>query len=135
MTPQAVFFDIGGTLADYDAAADRLVPLRDAHAILTLARDVLGLRIGVITTLGSLTLQRVRQLMEAADLADFVDPHWWVSEHEAGVAKPDPQIYRFAAQQLGVPAERCLFVGENFGEILGATCAGMQGMQKTSLPQ
>jgi putative hydrolase of the HAD superfamily len=48
---------------------------------------------------------------------------------DAGFAKPDPRIFRLAAEALGVPAERCLFVGDNRpGDAVGAQAAGMVGV-------
>jgi putative hydrolase of the HAD superfamily len=49
-----------------------------------------------------------------------------VSEAE-GLRKPDPLIFRRAAERLGVEAGECLFVGDNPEiDIIGAAAAGMQ---------
>lgn len=43
-----------------------------------------------------------------------------------GACKPDPRLFRTAAQRLGVPAESCLYVGDGGGdELAGAAGVGM----------
>ena len=41
-----------------------------------------------------------------------------------GVRKPDPEIYRRVAQQLGVPVEECVVVDDHARNIRGARAAG-----------
>jgi HAD superfamily hydrolase (TIGR01509 family) len=95
----------------------------------------LGLRIGIITTLGTqLTNAQALDMLEQAGLKQFLDPQGFVSDHDAGVAKPKPEIYRFAAQKAHVEISRCLFVGENLVEVIGATLAGMKAMLKPCPP-
>jgi putative hydrolase of the HAD superfamily len=44
----------------------------------------------------------------------------------AGLAKPDPEIYRLAARELGVDPAECLFVGDGANdELRGAADVGM----------
>jgi len=46
---------------------------------------------------------------------------------EVGAAKPDPRIMLRAAQELGVPAGRCLMVGDQIDrDVRAALAAGMQ---------
>jgi FMN phosphatase YigB (HAD superfamily) len=130
----AVFFDIGKTLGDRDATG-KLIPYPSTKRLLERMRGVLGLRIGVITTLGdSISTAEARDMLAQAGLAGFLDPQGFVSDHEAGTAKPDVAIYRFAANQVHVPIDRCLFVGENLAEVIGALTAGMKAVLKPSPP-
>lgn len=130
-----VFFDIGGTLGERDPLTGALVPFPTTVKLLTAVRDVMLVPIGVITTLGPLTNAQGLALLQQAGLAGFLAPNGFVSEHDVGeIGKPDPAIYRFAATRAGVPIERCLFVGENLIEILGARTAGMQALLKPSPP-
>ena len=56
-------------------------------------------------------------------------------DHDAGVAKPGRvAIYQVAAQRVGVPIGRCLYVGENLIEVLGALAAGMKAILKPCPP-
>jgi FMN phosphatase YigB (HAD superfamily) len=131
----AVFFDIGGTLGDRDPHTGVLVPYPSSAGLLAAMRDALGLRVGIITTLGpGLSDAQGLDLLRAAGLDAFLDPDGFVSDHGAGAAKPDARIYRFAAARLGVPVERCLFVGENLVEVIGALAAGMKAVLKPCPP-
>ncbi len=130
-----VFFDIGGTLGDRNPDTGEFAPFPSTTPVLTSLRDRVGLRIGVITTLGpDMTTEQARQLLQQAGWASFLDPAGLISDHEAPAAKPDPRIYRFAAARVGVPVERCLFVGENLVEVLGALTAGMKAVLKPCPP-
>lgn len=130
-----VFFDIGGTLGERNPVDGSFTAFPSSAGLLRSMRDVVGLRIGIITTLGSqLTNADGLALLQQAGLAAFLDPAGFVSDHDAGVAKPRPAIYRFAADQVGVPVERCLYVGENLIEVIGAMTAGMKAILKPSPP-
>jgi HAD superfamily hydrolase (TIGR01509 family) len=72
--------------------------------------------------------------LKQAGLNQFLDPNGFVSDHDAGVTKPNPEIYRFAAQKAGVEISRCMFVGENLTEVIGAMTAGMKALLKPSPP-
>ena len=51
---------------------------------------------------------------------------------ELGVAKPDPTIYRVAAERLGVDPAECVFVGDGAdGELAGAAAVGMTVLRTT----
>ena len=129
-----VFFDIGGTLGERNAANGNFVPFPSSTGLLRAMRE-LGLRVGIITTLGpQLTNADGLALLKKAGLSQFLDPAGFISDHDANVAKPDLEIYRFAAQRVGVPPGRCLFIGENLIEVIGAIAAGMKGMLKPCPP-
>jgi FMN phosphatase YigB (HAD superfamily) len=130
-----VFFDIGGTLGDRAADTGEFTPFPSTTPVLEKLKNVVGARIGVITNLGpDLTTDQGRELLQNAGLSQFLDPRGFVSDHEASAAKPDPNIYQFAAQQVGVPVERCLYVGENLVEVIGAMKAGMKALLKPCPP-
>ncbi|MBO4140072.1 HAD-IA family hydrolase [Micromonospora tulbaghiae] len=49
-----------------------------------------------------------------------------------GLAKPDPAIYRTAAERLGVAPADCVYVGDGAdGELAGAAAAGMTVLRTT----
>lgn len=125
-----VFFDIGGTLGDRNASTGEFTPFPSSSKLLKSMRDTLGLRVGIITSLGTLTNLEGLALLKKAKLAQFLDPKGFISEHNAGVAKPSPEIFSFAAKAVGVPVNRCLFVGEDLIEVIGALSAGMKAVQK-----
>jgi putative hydrolase of the HAD superfamily len=114
-----------------EADVDELVGWR-----LELTRRMLRPRAGLLETLAELRERRLRVGLisncteEVADawpetsFAHLFDHA--VFSATAGVAKPDPEIYRLAAGGLGVDPEECLFVGDGANdELRGARDAGM----------
>jgi FMN phosphatase YigB (HAD superfamily) len=74
-------------------------------------------------------------MLQQAGLATFIDPHGFVSDHDAGgIAKPRRAIYEFAARQVGVAIDRCLFIGENLAEssaLLPPGCTPCSNLRRT----
>jgi beta-phosphoglucomutase-like phosphatase (HAD superfamily) len=84
---------------------------------------------------GSLTYSSaVRIRFQTLKGSLVLDPQGFISDHDAGVAKPHVAIYQTAAQRVGVPIGRCLYVGENLAEVLGALAAGMKAILKPCPP-
>lgn len=50
---------------------------------------------------------------------------------EVGLRKPDPAIYALAAERLGLPPERIVFVDDLAANVRGAVEAGMVGVRHT----
>ncbi len=139
---EVIFFDIRDTLGEVDSPG-HLVPYRPStEKLLSAMRDSLGLRIGLITNLPEGV--DGRKMIDDAVLSQngggdvrigqFIDENALITNHEAGVDKPDPKIFRFAAEKMGVAPERCMFVGENLIEVLGARAAGMHAELKPCPP-
>jgi putative hydrolase of the HAD superfamily len=51
---------------------------------------------------------------------------------EVGLRKPEPEIYRYAAGQLNLPPEECVFVDDLKHNVAGAQAIGMTGIHHTS---
>ncbi len=86
-----------------------------------------GIKTGILSNIGD--------AMEAGIRARFP----WLDEfshhtfsHRLGIAKPDPAIYRHAAEGLQVPADEILFVDDREENILAARAAGMVAVQYPS---
>jgi putative hydrolase of the HAD superfamily len=63
-------------------------------------------------------------LWRATEMAPLVDVT--VFSCEAGVRKPEPEIYRLATDRLGVEPTACVYVGDGaYGEMTGAATVGM----------
>ena len=90
----------------------------DAHDVLDALR-ARGVGIGVITNVGFDLLPVARGL----GLLERVDT--WTSSLDAGVVKPDPELFRAAVATLGVAPERCLVVGDNPVADAGGVVLGM----------
>jgi epoxide hydrolase-like predicted phosphatase len=52
---------------------------------------------------------------------------------EVGLRKPEPEIYRLAAERLGVGPQECVFVDDLAANVRGAVAAGMVGVHHTEL--
>ena len=86
---------------------------------LTRVRE-LGYRIGVVSNADG----RVAALFDQVGLTPHVE--FVIDSHTVGVAKPDPRIFRMGAERLGLPPERCLYVGDLYAvDVLGARAAGL----------
>ncbi|MER6602925.1 HAD-IA family hydrolase [Streptomyces parvus] len=104
--------ELGRALADAPFRADE-----EVVSLLRRARTHVPL---VLVTNATLQLDADLTLLGLTDLADAV-----VSSAVEQVAKPDPAIYRIAAERAGVPMERCLFVDDRQENIDAAAALGM----------
>ena len=92
----------------------------DAMETLTTLRNR-GYKLGVITNGNN---KEQHQKLRQVGLEDFFDV--LLVSDEVGMKKPDPAIYRLAAEKLGLPCEACCFVGDLWQtDLLGAHRAGM----------
>ncbi|MBI3457941.1 MAG: HAD family phosphatase [Candidatus Rokubacteria bacterium] len=66
---------------------------------------------------------RLRDGLGIEDLFDEI-----ISSAEVGVAKPDPAIYRLAAERLGLPPEACVFVDDFEANVVAARHTGMSAL-------
>jgi hypothetical protein len=142
---EVVFFDARDTLGEVDRPG-HLVPYRPStEKLLSGMRDA-GLTIGVITNLPEdVTADQGRAMVvdcvlsenggdRIVTIGDFIEGQHVFTNHELGVDKPDPSIFRMAALEMGVSPERCMFVGENLIEVLSARAAGLQSELKPCPP-
>ena len=153
MSIRAVLFDARDTLGDVDRPGHLLPYLPSTAKLLESVKNDLKLRIGVITNLpdnvtaeqGHLmvrgaVLSQTSETNKPVTIGDYIADHDIITNHEAShdlgrkVQKPDAAIYHYAAKRLQVNVSDCLFVGENFVEIIGARAAGMQTLLKPCPP-
>ena len=150
---KAIFFDARDTLGEVDRPG-HFIPYRPStEQLLDGVKNQIKVRIGIITNVPSdQTAEQAHRMIREAELSqdpktgrpltigDYIDDGDIITSHEASAAlgqlvqKPDPEIYRYAAQRLGLTPAQSLFVGENLVENLGATAAGMQVLLKPSPP-
>jgi len=130
---KVVFFDIGDTLGTRDNSGFHV--FEGVKALLTGMRNALGLRVGVITNLPlGMTSAEIGEILRSAGLLELLDAKGLITSVDAKVEKPAIAIYRFAAAQMGVQPEQCLYVGEAAAEVEGALQAGMAAIQKPLPP-
>jgi len=80
----------------------------------------LGYRLGVISNSDG----SIERSMNKFGFAPFFD--CMIDSHVVGVEKPDSRIFEIALEQIGLPAERCVYVGDNYDrDVIGARRAGL----------
>jgi putative hydrolase of the HAD superfamily len=89
-----------------------------------------GLWIGILSNMGEDTLSYMRQ--EFSWLADF-HHHTWSCE--LGIAKPDPAIYTYTCEKLGVAPAEALFLDDKAENIRAAEEVGLVGVQFKNIEQ
>ncbi|WP_245967648.1 HAD family hydrolase [Streptomyces fragilis] len=89
-------------------------------ALLRQAREVASV---ALVTNATTRLERDLERQGLDGLADVV-----VNTARIGVAKPDPRVVRHAAERLGVPVGRCLFVDDTEADVPAAQEIGMTAL-------
>ena len=79
-----------------------------------------GARLAVLSNGTAAMLEAALGAARLAPLLDMV-----ISVDEIGVYKPDPRVYRHAAQRLGAPAAQIRFVSANAWDAAGAGRCGL----------
>ena len=103
----------------YEYVREALSPRPGAiDTISTLSK--FGYKVGLISNCG----EEVTRLWNSTPFAPLFDAA--VFSFSAKLVKPDPRIYRMAAEALGVAPVECLYVGDGSGnELTGAADVGM----------
>jgi putative hydrolase of the HAD superfamily len=89
-----------------------------------------GVRVGVISNSWGMEPYDPYQPFDLPTHFDAV-----VISGEVGIRKPDPEIYRLAAEKLGVPAEECVFVDDLAGNLPAAQDVGMTAIHHQDASQ
>ena len=96
--------------------------LAGAEALLSALRP--HARVAIVT---NNLLDEQRDKLEYCGLAPLVDV--LVASEEAGVSKPDPEIFRIALARIRVPASEAVMVGDSWvNDIQGAREAGIRAV-------
>jgi epoxide hydrolase-like predicted phosphatase len=97
--------------------------MRPDELIVTAVKEIraAGLLTGLITNSWSTAHYDREMLGELFDVA--------VISAEVGLHKPQPEIYRLAAERLGVQPAECIFVDDLRENIEGAEAVGMTGLR------
>lgn len=111
------------TLYERFAQADAWRIFEDVEPTLSaLARQ--RIRLGIISNWD----ERLRPLLEGLGLARHFEAI--VVSCEVGATKPSPLIFQRAFEQLGLPAESILHIGDSAElDVVGAQAAGMQALE------
>lgn len=127
----AVFFDIGDTLASpviidgqvvrlgvYPFVSEVLVALRASGT------DHKSVALGVISNTGNASAAMMNELMETSGLLFLIDPPLCLYSSVEGLDKSQPALFQRAATRAGLPADNCLYVGEDTAERAVAASVG-----------
>jgi putative hydrolase of the HAD superfamily len=96
-----------------------LVPRVD-HDVVTLLARVREVAAVALVSNATTRLESDLARQGLDDLADAV-----VNTSRIGVAKPDPRVYLIAAERVGAPVHRCLFVDDTLANVTAARDVGM----------
>jgi putative hydrolase of the HAD superfamily len=120
LTPQQITAAIA---ADVDLWSQLNTPMLEFAQRLQQA----GIRTGILSNIGD------------AMTAGLLEKHVWLSafdhltwSYALNLAKPEPAIYRHAAEGLRTPPENILFIDDKSENIAAARAVGMQAIQYTS---
>src|SRR4051812_30150872 len=99
---QWCFLDIGGTLGTVAQHPLKLIPFATSNSLLSNLKNVLRLKLGVITNVpGTIAKSDVMNLLADADLMKYFDPLGIITSTDAHAMKPQIEIYQFAASTVG----------------------------------
>lgn len=133
-----VLFDLGNTLVKRVPDATRpTVWIEGTQASLASLRAS-GARLGILSNTGNFSWEQVRDeiLPEDFDPALFEDDLIIVSS-AAGAQKPDPKIFEYTIERVGLPPGDILFITESVDHVIAAQASGMRAVWVTEgrLPQ
>ncbi len=104
-------------------AADAWEPYPDVVPALEELRTIDGVRIGVISDWGS-NLEGILAELGLDRYVDFV-----LASGAIGLAKPDPALFRLAAERAAVGTDASVMVGDSYrADVEGARSAGMDAL-------
>ncbi|WP_406300029.1 HAD-IA family hydrolase [Embleya sp. NBC_00888] len=124
----AVAEDLAGICGSTDRAHaavtawSDLVPSVDHEVVSLLAR---ARAVATVALLSNATTRLERDLARQRldDLADTV-----VNTARIGLIKPDPRVYHLAAERVGTPVHRCLFIDDTATNVTAAREVGMTAL-------
>jgi epoxide hydrolase-like predicted phosphatase len=148
--------DVRTAFRDDPAARDALIELETGRIDIATFEGRLGAALGVEPTdLARRLTQDVRPDAEMRDAVKalhdrgvptaLVSNSWRDDDYDVddlfdvivlsgtiGIRKPDPRIYVIAAERLGMPPERCVFVDDLGGNLKPAKALGMATIRHTA---
>jgi HAD superfamily hydrolase (TIGR01509 family) len=113
--------------AEHEAWRPAYAILGSAHALLDSLRER-GMKTGLVANSWPDAGRVLRADVEELDLTGRFDVI--VFSEEIGVSKPQPEIFQYALDQLGVEPENAVFVGDGLRtDVQGAAQVGMSTVQ------
>jgi HAD superfamily hydrolase (TIGR01509 family) len=119
--------EFGGPLPpDFEAGIEREAQKRIHSSLETLpgVREAVTAVEGPRSVASSTSLNPLRRNLTTAGLIDLFDPHVF-SASQVARGKPHPDVFLFAAEQMGMAPERCLVIEDSVPGVLAARAARM----------
>ena len=86
--------------------------------------DKIGIKMGMVSNTSPKSALSRRPMMEEHGILKYFGPILFSSE--LNIAKPDPRIFRMAIEELKIPAEKIIHVGDSVhADVLGAMTVGI----------
>src|SRR3990170_3516731 len=119
-----IIFDLGKVILDFSfsSVAEGLADL-----IERLKKDF---RLCLLSNTNELHFEFIRKNFPVVYKFDM-----WVLSYEAGVMKPDPEIFRIALRKAGIEAEEAIFIDDIRGHVFGAQGLGINSVEFKSVAQ
>ncbi len=127
--------EFGGPLpAGFDEDIEREAMARIHSSIQTLpgVREAVQAVEGPRAVASSTSLAPLRRNLTTAGLTSLFDPHIF-SASQVARGKPHPDVFLFAAEQMGAKPERCLVIEDSVPGVIAARAAGMPVVGFTGL--
>lgn len=102
----------------YEELPGAIEPFEEASSVLQQLRDD-GVLLGVVSNIGF----DIRPVLAAAGILDLFNVV--VLSYEVGIVKPDPAIFGYAIESLGVSPHRTLMVGDSWHDDTGGAQLGI----------
>lgn len=117
--------EVCGSSDRAQAAVDEwaeMVPRVDQEVVALLTRARGAVTVALVSN-ATTRLERDLALLGIDDLADTV-----VNTSRIGAIKPDPRVYHLAAEAVGAPLHRCLFIDDTSANVTAAGEVGMTAL-------
>lgn len=110
----------------YETMRDRIIAAFETEPLTIDGVDaVLTSHWGNICVASGSTQERVRRCLTLVGLLRHFDPHIF-SATQVAHGKPAPDLFLFAAQQMGADARDCLVIEDSVHGVMAAVAAGMR---------
>jgi HAD superfamily hydrolase (TIGR01509 family) len=110
----------------YETMRDRIIAAFETEPLTIDGVDaVLASHRGNICVATGSTQERVRRCLTLVGLLRHFDPHIF-SATQVAHGKPAPDLFLFAAQQMGADARDCLVIEDSVHGVMAAVAAGMR---------
>ncbi len=114
----------------YDSHLDYMEGFKEFHAQL----EKLKIKCAIATNATDISLAKTNGIL---NLATFFGPHIYGSSRVNGITKPAPDIFLYAAKQLGSNPLECIVIEDSRHGVTAAKAAGMYciGINNTGIPE